>query len=655
MQFSVHIRNLSLRWKVIVPAVIAVTAGILITVLVTTYATRDIVINEAQTTTMQGYRETVLNALTSMMMSGSIRDTKRSFIDQMKHVSEVRVIRAAAVNRDWGEGDTGEQPVDNFDKDALRGKESVVLNGESIRGVFPYIAKSNYNGTNCLSCHHVPEGTVLGAVSITVPLKDSFIRISHMRSLYFALGIMGTLSVAVLLYFIVGTALKPLTRLERTVRAMTDGDLSITTGIEGNDEIGRLARSFDAMVLSLRAMVKDIVQIAGVVVETSDLLRENAEKTVANAVEQSGQSNQVAVAAEQMSKTVTDIAQNAGAAADMSTAAMLDAEAGEAAMSEAIGKIGKVHAATIKLSSMVDTMNTQAIEIGAILAVIKDIADQTNLLALNAAIEAAHAGEHGRGFAVVADEVRKLAEKTKTAAGEITAKISLVRSEASETAKAMSVTADEVSESHIFIKTVSDALEHIVASVQKSKDQVTQIAAAVEEQSAAAEEIAGNITKTSGMATGIEKMAHNILSEISRMVRTAESLRNETSRFTTTSDARDLSILDVAKTDHRVFVGKVGACLHGDCSVDAEKMPDHRNCRLGKWYYNGGRAICGTSKNFRDIEAPHEEIHLIAKKVVEAVKSGDKEKAARLYKEMEGVSHQIVSLLDGLKKEYSNN
>lgn len=68
-------------------------------------------------------------------------------------------------------------------------------------------------------------------------------------------------------------------------------------------------------------------------------------------------------------------------------------------------------------------MANSAQKIGDIINIIDMIAFQTNILALNAAVEAARAGEQGRGFAVVANEVQTLAQRSASAAKDISALI----------------------------------------------------------------------------------------------------------------------------------------------------------------------------------------------------------------------------------------
>ena len=107
-------------------------------------------------------------------------------------------------------------------------------------------------------------------------------------------------------------------------------------------------------------------------------------------------------------------------------------------------------------------------EIASKISIIEEIARQTNLLALNAAIEAARAGEHGKGFAVVASEVRKLAERSQTAAGEISH---------------LSASSVQIAEK------AGEMLAKLVPDIQKTSELVQEITAASAEQNSGAHQI----------------------------------------------------------------------------------------------------------------------------------------------------------------------
>lgn len=526
---------MSIKNKLALFIVGAVSLGVLITVFVTVGKSKELVIDEVITGTMHAYRDTVLNALTTAMSTGSVKEFKPSFLKQMAAIGDVRVVRATAVDKDYGKGETGDYARDDIEKEVLeKGLEKIVIEKDSIRGVYPYIAKADFLGKNCLACHNVAEGTVLGAVSIQVSLKGALAHISSSRNLYLALGLMGILAIGGLIILIVNSTLNPLSVLTKKVEQLADGDLRTEIAVGAKDEIGVLSQSMNKMIGSFNHMIIDIMTSARNVASSVDVMRARAEKTTEGAKTQSGQAHQIAAAAEEMSQTITDIAKNSSTAAESSAEAMEIAESGQKITDITVETISEVNASTAELAGMVGKLDKRVIEIGSILTVIKDIADQTNLLALNAAIEAARAGDQGRGFAVVADEVRKLAEKTIKATTEISHTINAVQEDSVLTMQSMNKSSKGVTKATGHIKNLNNVLESIVESIRKVRDQIDQIAAAVEEQSAASEEVANNIEKTSIISKDMELMSHDVLHEVNGLVKTAEELKNSTAGFKTT-------------------------------------------------------------------------------------------------------------------------
>jgi methyl-accepting chemotaxis protein len=181
------------------------------------------------------------------------------------------------------------------------------------------------------------------------------------------------------------------------------------------------------------------------------------------------------------------------------------------------------------------------------------------------------------------------------------------------------------------------------------RGEIARVAVAVEEQSSASEDVAKNSEKTSAIAVEMEKMATEVTHQVNGLTHVAEELRNAASGFKTRLDS--LMILDLAKTDHRIFVEKIGACVCGDAKQDPAQLPNHESCRFGKWYFSEGKEKHGSALSFRAIDEPHAKIHAMAKDVVSASNAGDKKKAESMFHDMEDLSERIAGMLDQLKAE----
>ena len=127
-------------------------------------------------------------------------------------------------------------------------------------------------------------------------------------------------------------------------------------------------------------------------------LSATAQQLSQGASEQSASAEETTASMEEMSASIQQNADNAKQTNQIAAKAAQDAQASGEAVAHTVSAMKQI----------AEKIN-----------IIEEIARKTDLLALNAAVEAARAGEHGKGFAVVASEVRKLAERSQTAAAEI--------------------------------------------------------------------------------------------------------------------------------------------------------------------------------------------------------------------------------------------
>jgi len=295
------------------------------------------------------------------------------------------------------------------------------------------------------------------------------------------------------------------------------GDLTVNVEVEKHDEIGELYKGFNKSVQNIKEMIFEVTHSVEQTKRASGQILESADGISTGAHEQSAQTNDVAAAVEEMTRTIYETSKNAQSASQYSKDAAENASAGGKVVSQTVDGMLKISEAVEQVAGTVKHLGANSQMIGEIVQVINDIADQTNLLALNAAIEAARAGEQGRGFAVVADEVRKLAERTSKATKEIADMIKQIQHDTNDAVSAMDLSTKRVNDGKILASQAGSSLSQIINNTDKVSSSIDQVAAASEEQSSAAEEISKNIESINNVS---QQTAH----DISKIAEAAEEL-----------------------------------------------------------------------------------------------------------------------------------
>jgi two-component system NtrC family sensor kinase len=104
-------------------------------------------------------------------------------------------------------------------------------------------------------CHaHPPDRTVLGVLDVRMSLKglDDTIAGTQYTMLAYGAGVIIVIAVIVAL-FLSATVLKPVRALKKGAEEITSGNLDYRIAIRARDELGTLARAFNAMTQSLKS------------------------------------------------------------------------------------------------------------------------------------------------------------------------------------------------------------------------------------------------------------------------------------------------------------------------------------------------------------------------------------------------------------------
>jgi len=313
--------------------------------------------------------------------------------------------------------------------------------------------------------------------------------------------------------------------------AQGEGDLRQRIPVAGDDDLGKLASSFNAVLGNLQQMVGAVQKLAKGLRDESANLAQAAKNNEGGVARQADAISMVAAAINEMQSAIEEVAGNASQASVLTQSAEENGNRGAEIIHDSTVQVRRLSQQIETAVTAIRKLAEDSENITTVLDVIRGVAEQTNLLALNAAIEAARAGEHGRGFAVVADEVRTLASRTQESTENIQTMIANLQSGVAEVVHVMEAGSKEAIATEKLSADTETELQEILRSITQISDMNASVASATEEQTQVVDEINRSITEINDLAAEGADRSNEIGSISGSLADYAQELQQQTGRF----------------------------------------------------------------------------------------------------------------------------
>lgn len=262
--------RMNLNKKVTLFSIVLATVMIAVLIVVSLLSFRQFSIMSAQAQ-VSSAAEIIRVSLTEAMVNGVIskHEVFLRRLGEVEGLQTVHVVRGPNVEQQFGKGLVDERAADDIEIKVLQGGKPyfTVLNEVSnpvFRGTIPFVATRTGN-PNCMQCHDVPEGTVLGAVTLAVSigrLRDSAFLVSAVM-----VAAVAFFMVLMLLFFrrLVRPMITTANDVQEAVGHAIQGDFHANIQQRTNDEIGQVALDMNKLMQflhnGLSTIREDVAQL----------------------------------------------------------------------------------------------------------------------------------------------------------------------------------------------------------------------------------------------------------------------------------------------------------------------------------------------------------------------------------------------------------